>query len=442
MRKSNSKRVNYRWIPFIFILIYITITLSISFWGPLQYYNYDIYKKMLVFIYVVFFLIFTWFGMITGFNSSKKVNCKIAEMKRRSFLKNIGKIAFIVLLNKGALFISCIKLYGIPDFTNLFSVLAKTYDQKNLGGFADRNIFRQIDTFTTFLYIISVCGILYYWEKVNKRVRLIMIINILLTFLYTTLYIGDQKPFMDVMIYIISAVLITKIKKGKKVVSFKNIIIFIFLSVTAILFFSTVVINRRLLWGSAQSTSIGNFITINLKHPLLGLFSEKLRYQIGFFLIYPTMGWYGLSLTLQLPFQWSYFLGSARGLNDILSQFMPNLPDMYNTTYLGRMELQFGYDGLSNWHTIFPWLASDFTFVGTLIFMGIVAHIYARSWKEAIENDNPISFIMVATLNIMYLYITANNQLFVQRGSTVATLVILGFWFLKGKYYNIMIERN
>ncbi|NPV51419.1 MAG: hypothetical protein HPY60_09520 [Candidatus Methanofastidiosum sp.] len=433
MKKSNKRNTSYRWIPFIIIVLYTMITLLISFWGPLQYCNYN---KLLVFAYVISFLFFTWFGMMVGLKSKIKQNYKITEKKRVTFRRKIATITLIVLVIKSLLLISSIKLYGFPDFSNLFTIMAITYTKKSLGIFADKNIFRQIDTFTTFLYIISVCGVLYDWEKTKKSIKVVMIINILLTLIYTIFYIGDQKPFMDVMIYILSAVLVIKVKKGKKVFSLGNSIKIVSGVVIATLFFSTIVMNRKILWGSTQSVYLGRFITLNLEHPLLALFPDSMKYQIGFFLIYPTMGWYGLSLTLQLPFEWSYFLGSARGLNSIISQFIPSVPDMYTKTYLARMEMTFGYDGLSNWHTIFPWLASDFTFIGTLIFMGCIAYIYAKSWKQTVEYDNPISFIMFSTLNIMYLYLTANNQLFVQRGSTVATFIIFGIWFLKSKYYN------
>lgn len=433
MKKTIKHNISYRWVPYILILLFTIITLSISFWGPLEYYNY---KRILVFTYVVCFLLITWMGTYIGLKSKTKINTEFIDKRREKFRKNIAIITFVVFFIKSALLVSSIKIYGIPDASGFLNLMAQTYTQKSLGDFADTNIFRQIDTFTTFLYIISVCGILYDWKKVKKKVKVVMLINVILTLIYTLLFLGDQKPFMDVVIYILSAILVFKIRKGERIFSFKNTIKVIVLLLIVVLFFSSIIMNRRTLWGS-QSMSFGEgLISLNLDHPSLALIPASMKYQVGSFLLYPTMGWYGLSLTLQMPFQWTYFLGGARGINNIVSQFIPNIPYMYDKTYLGRMESQFGYDGLSNWNTIFPWLASDFTFIGALIFMGFIAYIYSKSWKQAVEHDNPISFTMFATLNIMYIYIVANNQLFIQRGSTIATLIIFTMWFIKSKYYN------
>lgn len=442
MKKIIRQNIGYKWVPYMFILLFTVITLAISFWGPLEYYNY---KKILVFTYVVSFLFITWMGTYIGLKSKvkiNKINDEFIEKRRENFRRNIGIVTFVVFFIKCVLLISSIKIYGIPDASGFLNIMAQTYTQKSLGDFTDTNIFRQIDTFTTFLYTISVCGVLYDWKKIKKKIKVFMLMNIALTLIYTLLFLGDQKPFMDVIIYILSAIIVLKIRRGESIFSLKNTIKAIVLLLIVVLFFSSIIMNRRTLWGS-QSMYFGEgLITLDLEHPSLALIPDSIKYQVGSFLLYPTMGWYGLSLTLQMPFQWTYFLGGARGINNIVSQFIPNIPYMYDKTYLGRMESQFGYDGLSNWNTIFPWLASDFTFIGTLIFMGFIAYVYSKSWKWAIEYDNPVAFIMFSTLNIMYIYITANNQLFVQRGSTIATLVIFGIWIFKSKYYNFKESIN
>jgi Ca2+/Na+ antiporter len=68
--------------------------------------------------------------------------------------------------------------------------------------------------------------------------------------------------------------------------------------------------------------------------------------------------------------------------------------------------------------------------------MGLVALIYGKCWIQSIEYNNPISFILFSTINIMYLYLTANNQLFVQRGSSIATIILLIIWWTKSNKYN------
>lgn len=163
-----------------------------------------------------------------------------------------------------------------------------------------------------------------------------------------------------------------------------------------------------------------------------------MKYQYATILTYPTQGYYGLSLCLTTPFEWTYGLGASRGLNSIVNQLLPSIPILVSRTYPLRAEAIYGYPGLANWHTIFPWLASDLTYFGALLYMGIVAYVFGKCWVQAIEYSNPLSFILLTLLSIQYLFVPANNQLFISRGDSLATIVIFIYWVARNEHFNFV----
>ena len=89
----------------------------------------------------------------------------------------------------------------------------------------------------------------------------------------------------------------------------------------------------------------------------------------------------------------------------------------------------------ANWHTIFPWLASDFTFIGAILFLCVFIAIYALTWNRILRNGHWINLLMFSNLNIMLLYVPANNQLFQTRASLLVTFIITFIWI--SNYNNI-----
>ena len=148
---------------------------------------------------------------------------------------------------------------------------------------------------------------------------------------------------------------------------------------------------------------------------------------------YLSQGYYGLSLCMELPFEWSYGLGSSYAITGILSKL--GISGIYEQTYLGRMQDYFVRDGLRAWNTIFPWIASDFTWVGAMLFFILVGYMMAKSWKELILYNNIISYLLFVSTVILVIFIPANNQLFHGYDSFLTTWTIIILWITqRGKY--------
>lgn len=429
-----SKKNRDLYLPYKLILIYISLTLFISFFGPIKYVSFD-KSSMLFFLIALFFSL----TLATLLAIKLKVKTIKKNIQETAVIKMVKLSVLIVFPIKVSLLLSSIAVFGLPDFNGFYDSIANTYSDKSIGEYSDENVFRQIDTLFTLGYYVSVIGSFYYFNKLPFFFRLLSLISIFLNLIYVTFFLGDQKPFLDLIIFLACILAIKRAQKEKRILTPSRFIIFSVLISILILFFSSIIHSRRELFNKSTSIWVNAHSYIDINHPWLYLLPEDLKYQISFFFIYPTMGWYGLALSLKLDFEWTYFVGGFRGLNNIFSQFF-GIENLYYKTYLGRMYNSFGYDGLSNWNTIFPWLASDFTFVGSIFFVALFMFIFMRSWILSIKYKNPLAIFAFCNIAIMFVYITANNQLFAQRGSAITTIMLLILWIILRNKFNYVEE--
>ncbi|MGA5301792.1 hypothetical protein ACPCHT_17820 [Nucisporomicrobium flavum] len=139
---------------------------------------------------------------------------------------------------------------------------------------------------------------------------------------------------------------------------------------------------------------------------------------------YPTHGYLGLSFNLGTPFSWSRGLGSSPAAAMFAEQNLGIKPE---PTYPERTEYRTWWPAQRYWATIYPWLASDLTFPGALLFMGLAGWLFASSWHRSISTRRIVPILMFCQLCILILYVPANNQLGMTLESIVgmATLLII-----------------
>ena len=142
---------------------------------------------------------------------------------------------------------------------------------------------------------------------------------------------------------------------------------------------------------------------------------------------YLTHGYYALSMSLDEPFVpcWgvgnSYFLvrNAARILRD---------ESIASCPYPVRIE-KYGWDAEKVWSSIYPWLASDFTFPGSLLVIFFVGAGFGAAWRDTLRGANPFAVALFAQLVIMLLYFPANNQQLQSGEGLTAFFGILVAWY-------------
>lgn len=420
--------------PLKYFIIYILFTMLISFFGPLEYRDFN---KMSVtgfmFVFILFFIIAYFIGI--------ELASKIKPYKR---FENIEKKTMI--FTKASIMITFIlSFWSFIDF-----IFKHGFALRNLGqayvdlytGFV-RNSGRNyslLELFTMFTGILKQGSIvlgLYYYKKLSKIWRILLIFSWGLLVFSTIILTGKQKIIGDITIYILSVYAV--IYSPQKLKAYRK---YLLVTLLIVAFLLTYILKERY---EAIGINVYNYnektsyhVYMNEQHILYKIFGDKWGFPISILLTsYLAGGYYGLSLCLDTPFQWTYGLGHSYSLAVIANRFL-GFPFYYTNGYVFRMEQLFGWPAWSKWHTVFPYLASDLTFFGSLIFFFFIALIYSAAYLEASRYKNPVSLLLFSSLNIMLVFVPANNQLMIAPENYFAYIIILFFWIFFHKRYNII----
>jgi hypothetical protein len=143
---------------------------------------------------------------------------------------------------------------------------------------------------------------------------------------------------------------------------------------------------------------------------------------------YVTQGYYALYLSLNKPFVPMFGVGNSMFLTQQAVRVTGN-HDIAQMSYPSRIE-QDGWDALGRWSSIYPWIASDVSFPGTIVIVFLIGRLFATAWFDALSGRNPFAFGMVAQFVTMLFYFPANNQTSQFGEGFTAFWVILIVWLL------------
>lgn len=148
-------------------------------------------------------------------------------------------------------------------------------------------------------------------------------------------------------------------------------------------------------------------------------------------MFYIAHGYVGLTYTFELPYistlGQTTFYGIARKLNGLLG-----INSTWDMSYLVRNQQINGWNALSVWSTVFPWLASDFSYYLVPLIMFMMGKFGRMIWIDCVVEKNPYAIVMMGQFFIFSFMIPANNQLFHTWGNAVGALILL-FMYLFSK---------
>jgi hypothetical protein len=154
---------------------------------------------------------------------------------------------------------------------------------------------------------------------------------------------------------------------------------------------------------------------------------------------YPAHGYAGLSYSLQQDFVFCYGYGISAALHSYASQYF-GLQDMYPQTYPARSELRTGWPGKMYWSTAFAWWASDLTFPGAILLMGLIGRLLAWAWHATLMNNDALGVIVLGIVFEACCYLTANNQVLSARTGLWAVLDVM--FLLTWRHWNRCYARH
>lgn len=145
------------------------------------------------------------------------------------------------------------------------------------------------------------------------------------------------------------------------------------------------------------------------------------------FSAYFTQGYYGMAQGMTLPWTPMFGVGNSMFLVDFISD---HIYDIDQFTYQVKIENAYGWGSNQRWHSIYTWLANDFSFYGVVLVMFLIGVLFAMMFKDAITSKNPFAKASIFFFVLMMFFIPCNNQIG-QRSDTLLSFLLLIFcWFL------------
>ena len=424
-------------LPIMGINAYVLITLFLYIFGPIRFHSE---YSILMIMYMILFLIII---NIAYFMAIRKVRLEAIRFKNIDVSSNIENtnrplpfwFQMFGLLIPVFMIASSIALTGFSHLQGSISnTMAQSYTFTQSGGTYQQGIDIPMWIYmhlAVFVYLSIIDGVIYFRELSLLR-KSIWIGTIFCLLGYFVLFKGTQKTLGDIFILIASSMLINTYlnRKNKKRTKKKSTIV---LLIIVVIIFSNIlasIMGERIAYlGSVGFNAFRistEFWDVDLSSPLLLLFPESSRLGYACLIFYLCNGLCGLSYCLASPLTWSFGLGSIPDLAGIIGRRIGI--DVFKTTYVYEAYQIYGWHHSEQWHTIFPWIASDWTFIGALFIMGIVAYIYAICWEEILQGKNKESIYMFCILNIIWLYLPANNQIMSTRITALIFVICTYMW--------------
>lgn len=417
-----------KWLaPLIFFEIYLGVSVLLFFLGP---WPWLVEKPITLAVYLVASQIFIFFGYFLAWKRVKKTQSHINSSMRNKQVK-LG----IVFL-KRALIITLIMF--IPTslsrtgalFPDIFAGLNNTGDSynENYERLASGNSFVIVEylrmIFSVFLVGLYPLAVVY-WAKLSWKIRVLCVAAILLN-LSIYIAIGVNKGLADFVITLpwliffgVSTAML-KFRFNPKLLTVGFVIMFVLF----MQFFGKGQLERSGGVGEYGVLNVGEaIIQANRTDDISSVLS--FNYQIIYESItrYLGTGYYALSKTFEIKHDSTMGLGAsmflARNANAIFGTTF-----FTNSSLPGLLETQTGFGMFTLWHSIYPWLASDFGFIGTLFVMGMLAYLFALSWGNALVTLSSRWIILSFLMFILFYYIPANNQIF-QSGESCLAFIFL-----------------
>lgn len=170
--------------------------------------------------------------------------------------------------------------------------------------------------------------------------------------------------------------------------------------------------------------SYSSDVTVTLNNPTIrSVLGDDATLGLSGLIDYVSGGYVGLGANLTMPFVPTFGLGASPGLAGLVEMSTGYTVDP-DLTFPMRTEQATGVPALEKWQTVYPWLASDLTFLGAVVAIGLVGFLFARAWVRAIFTGRLIwvGWTVVGFLFIMY--IPLNNQLIASTQNAIALLLL------------------
>ena len=268
---------------------------------------------------------------------------------------------------------------------------------------------------------------IFFWKQLSATVRFALVVWIIVD-LTTWIAGGTNKGIADLVLLLPSMLvarnpaMLTKIRAPNL-----RVLAIAFLGFASLLLFFSGGISGRGGGAGDPLYEPSARISADTENLTLKFFPERVQVTLASFASYFGQGYYALSLTLNEPFVFCYGVGNSYFLEGLSRHFVSE--PIASKTYPARIEEQ-GWDSYGKWHSIYPWIASDLTFPGTLVFMLVVGRLFALVWLDVAFCRNPWAVCLLPLVLMMLFYAPGNNQVLAFSSTALPFWALLTMWVL------------
>lgn len=143
---------------------------------------------------------------------------------------------------------------------------------------------------------------------------------------------------------------------------------------------------------------------------------------------YLTQGYFAVYLSLQEPFVPMFGVGNSVFLQRQAARILHD-PHILEMPYPVRIEPR-GWNAEVYWATIYPWIASDVGFPGTVVVMFFIGYLAARVWVDVLGGRNAAAVAFFGQILILLYYVPAHNRVMHSGEGVTAFWGLLAVWLL------------
>lgn len=420
----------HRWgkVQFVPITILMLWLLSTIFLFEFGLYRYPVTNRNLLYFYLGCVHVALLMGYVQG------IRVKVLDRMRRYEVKKIRKLFMI-----GA------ALFVLVNLPSLISMIPNILGVIHGNAFAIRNAAVEghwKDYASMFLLWLNdgfLILTIYYWESTNSFIRCFFIVDFVINLLSQIAVAGRTGIFGALILILFSFIAGYFSGNLKKTVG--KFLVVSFLLVVFFLFYSNFISISRTPTGTFTAQSIVPGTEVNKDNMLFQIVPKSLQPLVFTGAQYFSHGYYGLSLCLEKP-----FIGIALGAGQ--SMFLTrnvarllNWDHIYYLSYPFRLQLEDGFSS-SLWVTAYPWIASDVTFVGSILVLYVLGYLLALAWQDVLIEHSPFAVVAFLKLSTTVIFLPMSSV--TQDGSGLVSfyVVLVVWWIMRGRRLPRKSERE
>ncbi len=394
--KENNK---IYYFPLKIILGFLLFTEFLFWVGPIEY---EVSNGFILFLYLVILNISYYCGYNRGVKNFRPSYKRISTFALKTWIL-LGFIvtiigAFLWLASKGWSF-------SIGTLTaSVTNPGAAYYAEANEEAMRDSNYFSVL--ISPIKWAALPIGI-FSWRRMNGLYKLVIITTIVIS-LYVSLVSGVRKGLMDVILISLFCI----VAKCPQLIlikfNYRKVKLILLLIVGVFLFYF--IFSNLSRYGGATVEDLETMELKGIKTLYLECLPLSIVISITFITSYLCQGYYALAKALSYGILFPAIGGSSFFLMRISKALFGY--DPMPKTYMWLLQNNEGIYTTINWHTLYLWLANDFTFILVPVLIFYLGYFFAKTWCDCVHGKNVFAYPTFCLFLIMSFYAFANNQVF------------------------------